>query len=80
MNKYNISVVLYPQDGGGYTAISPELSGCVTDGKTIDEAIKNMQEAASLYLEDWSEKDPGENPLEGLDRPGRIYAEIEVTA
>jgi predicted RNase H-like HicB family nuclease len=56
--------------------ISPELRGCVTDGNTIDEALRNFKEAASLLLENRQE----ENPLEGLDRPGRIYAEIEVEA
>jgi predicted RNase H-like HicB family nuclease len=76
MKKFNISTVLYPQDGGGYTAISPELRGCVTDGSTVDEALKNFKEAASLFLENRRE----ENPLEGLDRPGRIYAEVEVEA
>jgi predicted RNase H-like HicB family nuclease len=76
MKKFSISAVLYPQEGGGYTAISPELRGCVTDGNTIDEALKNFKEAASLMLEDCQE----ENPLEGLDLPGRIYAEVEIEA
>jgi predicted RNase H-like HicB family nuclease len=74
MKKFNISAVLYPQEGGGYTAISPELRGCVTDGETIDDALKKFKEAASLLLEDRQE----ENPLEGLDLPGRIYAEVEA--
>ena len=76
MKKFNISAVLYPQENGGYTIISPELRGCVTEGRTIDEARKNFQEAAALALEDMQE----ENPFEGLDRPGRIYMEIEVEA
>jgi predicted RNase H-like HicB family nuclease len=75
--KYSISAVLYPQEGGGYTAICPELRGCITDGKTIEEALENFKEAASLYLEG-TPKD--ENPLEGLDKPGRIYAEVEIEA
>jgi predicted RNase H-like HicB family nuclease len=76
MKKFNISTVLYPQEGGGYTVISPELRGCVTDGNTVDEALKNFREAASLLLEGRKE----ENPLEGLDRSGRIYAEVEIEA
>jgi predicted RNase H-like HicB family nuclease len=76
MKKFNISTVLYPQEGGGYTIISPELRGCVTDGQTVDEALRNFKEAAALLLEDRKE----ENPLEGLDLPGRIYAEVEVEA
>jgi predicted RNase H-like HicB family nuclease len=76
MRKHTISAVLFPQEGGGYTAISPELSGCVTGGKTVDEALANIREAAALLLEDNEE----DNPLEGLERPGRIYAEVEVEA
>ena len=76
MRKFNVSAVLYPQEDGRYTIISPELRGCATEGKTIDEARKNFQEAAALILEGMQE----ENPLEGLDRPGRIYMEIEVEA
>jgi predicted RNase H-like HicB family nuclease len=76
MKKFNISAVLYPQKEGGYTIISPELRGCVTDGKTIDEARENFKEAAALMLEDRQE----ENPLEGLDATGRVYMEIEVEA
>ena len=76
MKKFNISAVLYPQENGGYTVISPELRGCVTDGRTLDEARDNFKEAAALMLSDIQE----ENPLEGLDLPGRIYMEVEVEA
>jgi predicted RNase H-like HicB family nuclease len=77
MRKYNFSVTLYPQEGGGYTILSPELRGCVTDGATVDEALANFKEAAALMLEGTPEE---ENPLEGLDKPGRIFAEVEVEA
>ena len=50
--KHNLSVVLFPQSEGGYAVFSPELSGCVTQGNTIDEALLNMREAAELMLED----------------------------
>ncbi len=76
MKKYNISAVLYPQETGGYTAISPELRGCVTEGKTVDEAMENFKEAATLMLEDMQQ----ENPLEGLDRRGRVYMEVDIEA
>ena len=76
MKKFNVSAVLYPQEKGGYTIISPELRGCVTEGRTIDEAKENFREAAALMLEDMQE----DNPLEGLDQPGRVYMEVEVEA
>ncbi|MCX7067713.1 MAG: type II toxin-antitoxin system HicB family antitoxin [Methylococcales bacterium] len=39
------------KDEFGYVAQIPELKGCVTQGKTYQEAIFNIKEAAELYLE-----------------------------
>lgn len=36
---------------GGYTVTIPSLPGCITEGDTFEEALKNIQEAATLYLE-----------------------------
>jgi predicted RNase H-like HicB family nuclease len=56
-------VVLEESDEGGYTAYVPSLPGCISEGDTKEEALKNIQEAIQLYLEpvedDWilDEKD-----------------------
>ncbi|WP_193195530.1 type II toxin-antitoxin system HicB family antitoxin [Nostoc sp. MG11] len=34
----------------GYVAEVPELPGCVSQGKTLDEAIKNIKDAITGYL------------------------------
>jgi predicted RNase H-like HicB family nuclease len=39
------------KDEFGYFAQIPELKGCVTQGKTYEEVLSNIQEAAELYLE-----------------------------
>lgn len=39
------------KDEFGYFAQIPELKGCVTQGKTYEEVLFNIQEAAELYLE-----------------------------
>lgn len=44
-------VVFVPQDEGGYTAYVPDLPGCVSEGKTLEEATSMIQEAMALYLE-----------------------------
>jgi len=46
-----IKVVLEPSEEGGYTAIVPSLPGCISEGNTKDEALKNIREAVELYLE-----------------------------
>lgn len=34
----------------GYVASVPELPGCVSQGKTLDEAIENIKDAIKSYL------------------------------
>jgi len=46
-----ITIVLEPSDEGGYTAIAPSLPGCISEGNSKDEALKNIKEAVKLYLE-----------------------------
>lgn len=50
-------VILEPSDEGGYTVYVPSLPGCVSEGETVEEALRNIQEAIELYLEpvedDW---------------------------
>lgn len=47
----NLRVVLEPSDEGGYTAIVPALPGCISEGDTREEALRNIREAIELYLE-----------------------------
>lgn len=36
---------------GGYAACWPELPGCVTCGETIEEAVRNAEDAKSAWIE-----------------------------
>ena len=46
-----LTIVLEPQEEGGFTAYVPSLPGCISEGNTKEEAIKNIKEAVELYLE-----------------------------
>ena len=46
-----LRVILEPSEEGGYTSIVPSLPGCVSEGDTREEALKNIREAIELYLE-----------------------------
>ena len=46
-----LTIVLEPQEEGGYTVYVPSLSGCISQGETKEDAIKNIREAIELYLE-----------------------------
>jgi len=41
----------YDNEYKGYVADVPELPGCMSQGKTVEAALKNVKEAISLYLE-----------------------------
>jgi predicted RNase H-like HicB family nuclease len=51
-----LKVVLEPSDEG-YTVYVPSLPGCISEGETREEALRNIKEAIHLYLEpvedDW---------------------------
>jgi predicted RNase H-like HicB family nuclease len=49
-----LTAVLSPAEEGGYIALNPE-TGTTTQGETVDEAIANLKEATSLYLEEFPE-------------------------
>lgn len=44
-------VILEKGEDGYYVAHCPSLKSCWSQGKTRDEALKNIQEAIELYLE-----------------------------
>ena len=46
------SAVFEPEKLGGYSVVIPALPGCISQGETFEEALKNIREAAELYLED----------------------------
>jgi predicted RNase H-like HicB family nuclease len=46
-----LKIVLEPSDDGGYTVSVPALPGCISEGDSVEEAIKNIHEAILLYLE-----------------------------
>jgi antitoxin HicB len=42
---------LAESDGGGYLALVPDLPGCMSDGETPEEALRNVQEAIESWIE-----------------------------
>ncbi len=50
MTQYQYLVVLTPQEEGGYTVTVPALPGCISEGDTKEEALKNIGDAIKGYL------------------------------
>ena len=51
-----VSVVIEQDDHGCY-AWCPELKGCQSQGKTLEETLANIREAIELFLETLSEEE-----------------------
>jgi predicted RNase H-like HicB family nuclease len=47
----NLKIVIEPGEDGYFVAHCPSLKSCWSQGKTREEALKNMREAIDLYLE-----------------------------
>ena len=49
-DQFSFSVVLEPQEGGGFTVLVPALPEVVTEGDTEQEALENAEEAIRAVL------------------------------
>ncbi len=48
--SYSYSVILEPQEGGGFTVLVPALPEVVTEGDTEQEALANAEEAIRAVI------------------------------
>jgi len=51
-----LEILLEQEEDGTYSVHCPALKGCHSQGKTREEALKNIKEAIQLYLEVVNEK------------------------
>ena len=49
--RLQYSVIFRPEPTGGFTAIVPALPGCVTYGRTLEEAKEMTKDAIGGYVE-----------------------------
>ena len=54
-----LKVVVRKGEAGYFVARVPALKGCWSQGKTVEEAIASVKEAAALWLEVEQEKRSG---------------------
>jgi len=48
--NYSFSVILEPQEGGGFTVLVPALPEVITEGDNETEALANAEEAIRAIL------------------------------
>ena len=57
-----LKVVIHPAEEGGFWAEVPAISGCATQGETMEELLTNIYEAVDACLSvDLEEIEIGEN-------------------
>jgi len=61
------TVLMDKNERGGYTVTVPSLPGCISQGETWEEALKNIEEAIAGYIE----------TLKILKKP--VPVEVQVT-
>ena len=67
------AVVVERDEDGYYVASVPELLGCHTQAKTLDELTKRIKEAIEAYLEA-----EGFKPREGVELIDFQFVEVSV--
>ncbi|WP_392481282.1 type II toxin-antitoxin system HicB family antitoxin [Nostoc sp. C110] len=58
-----IRAIIHPAEEGGYWEEVPALSGCITEGDTIEEVMANLKDA----IEGWLEVANSCNAIESTD-------------
>ena len=85
-DAYSIVVVqLGDDDGGGFMGFVPDLPGCISDGETRLEALRNTEEALAEWLEVQIDRDamipePGTAIAEAVDREHKLLDAIRALA
>ena len=71
---YQYTAIFEPdKELDGYTVTIPSLPGCISEGDNFEKALKNIKEAAGLYLEVMRKKKEGI-----IEERGIIVAPIRV--
>ena len=56
--SYQFTAVFEPDyESGGYTVTIPALPGCISEGETFEEGLKNIREAAELWISATKDRD-----------------------
>lgn len=69
MKTYTVRIKLQREEDGRWSVSAPDLPGCASWGQTQEEALANIQEAVTGYIETLVQ--------EGLPIPPRVRASDE---
>jgi len=61
------------KDDYGYFAFVPRLKGCVSQGDTMEEALRNIKETIELYIETLNQDE-----INSLAKQDYLIAPVEI--
>lgn len=64
-------VLTYDKEYAGYVVDAPELAGCMSQGKTIDEALNNIKDAIKGWIK--VEKENGRFDPENFSEENEVF-------
>lgn len=67
-------VITYDDEYKGYVVDVPELVGCMSQGKTVDEALYNVKDA----IRGWIEVEKNHGRLEAYEEKEIFLGEVTV--
>ena len=72
---YQYTAVFEPDEKlGGFTVTVPSLPGCISEGDSFEESLRNIKEAAALYIGVMRDK----NFDVPVEEKGIVIAPVEV--
>ena len=71
----NYTILIHPAEEGGYWTEVPALSGCFSQGETIEEAIENTKDAIECHSAALRE-----DGIEVAGEDGFLIARVNIAA
>lgn len=69
--KYVYTAAFTPNDNESYTVTFPDIKGCITEGKNLDDAIEMAHDALCLMLYDMEES---KKAIPAATKPNKVKA------
>ncbi len=79
MTEYVYPAVFHPNDDGSYTILYPDLPGCISEGKSMGNALYMAQSALTQwlgYLTDKNEPIPAPSGLQDVETETGEFANL----
>ena len=79
MAEYVFPALFHPNDDGSITITYPDLPGCISEGKSLENAMYMAQSALALWLEcalDEKEEIPSASSLKSIPQEGSEFVSL----